>query len=99
MISIKVKRKGLFSKKYLFNLSMECSCKAEAESIEVSLLQMLGQLKAFDFENGDASDEEDLVEEKETKIGFDNYIVGDDDGCEPFEEEYEEEYEGEEYEV
>ena len=34
-------KKRFLSKKYQVNINIDCSCKAEADSIEVSLIKML----------------------------------------------------------
>ena len=87
---IKVKKKP-FSKKHTVNIHVDCSNKCEAESIELSVFQMLGQIKAYDFEEGAKPETVEAEEPVERKIGFDDVIIGGDDGCGPFDDE--EEYE------
>ena len=89
-------KKRFLSRKYQVNINIDCSCKAEAESIEVSFVKMLGQIRSYDFENDEDFEEHAGVEEEPTerKIGFDDYVVGEDDGRVPFDDE--EEYEDEE---
>ena len=91
---VEVKKK-LFSKKHTVYIHVDCGCKVMAESIELSILQMLGQIKAYDFEEGECPEAESEEEDGPRKIGFDDYVVGEDDGREPFDDE-EEEYEDDE---
>jgi len=96
-VNIEIKKRFL-SKKHVIKMHLDCACKAEAESIELAILQMLGQIKAFDFtDNGvqptDGEEEETEEHECDDKIGFQVDLIGDDDGREPFddEEEFEDE--------
>lgn len=98
-ISIDLKKK-LFSQEYDVNIHVGCTNKLEAESIEVSFIQMLSQIRSCDFttaeEVGDSCQSNKKAEEEdETQpIGFINYVVGEDDGNVAGEDDYE--YEEEE---
>ncbi len=90
-LNIEIKKRFL-SKRHFFEMTVDCNCKAEAESIELSILQMLGQIKAFDFSEVPVGEGEESEEESEDKIGFQVDLIGDDDGEGPFDdEEYEDE--------
>lgn len=95
-----VKRKLFGGYKVYFEI--DCSCKCEAESIELSIMQMLGHIKAYDFDNPHTEEDgEEENEEQEPKFGFANFmseegvveshIEGYDDGLDPEEDYYEDE--------
>lgn len=89
-INIQVKKKFL-RKHWVLTCHVDSYNKDEVDSIELSLLALLANVKAFDF---DAEEEEECEEvDKKQSFGFSGLVdsVGYNDGHEPFEDEYEDE--------
>ena len=97
----------LITKKKIFGgyrvmFDVDCTFKSEAESIELSIFQLMGQIKSFDFEqaaideaNGVESDD-DCCEEGINHIGFLQDLEGYDDGHDPEDDYYEDDEEDDE---
>lgn len=81
--------KKWFSNKYTIKVFVDCDCKDMAEAIELSVIQMLASIKAYDFAAGEHL-EETAENYDNKKIGFHVNAIGTDDGIEPFEDEQDE---------
>jgi len=67
-ISVEVKRKYLFFGKHTVEVHADCSTASEANSIELSVLQLLGQIRAFDWEQAELEGEGVESEEGEEEV-------------------------------
>ena len=97
-------KKALFREKYTLRFDVDLDCMDAVDSVEASILQLLSQVKLFDFQAVEGEEGPvECTEEPVGKIGFacepvDTYAEGYDDGEDPEEIFYEDEDAEEEYE-